>query len=214
MLMCVKRRRIWTEFLPPEILGAPETVALLRRYQLQPLIAMPPEREGPEMARALVALRDSGVSIGLWPLLDDSEGYWPGAGNAEGATRRVRELLHFAQETGVEVATVAIDLEPSLELKRQMLDATGWERLSYLRRRLRETAGAGELAGYRRARNQYAVLAAELRRAGVESLAIAVPPLAVDRAAGTELWQALFATPLTGPGWDTQSPMFYRSMIS
>ena len=49
--------------------------------------------------------------------------------------------------------------------------------------------------------------------AQVESLAIAVPPLALDLVAGSEFWQSFFATPLTGPRWDTQSPMYYRSMI-
>ncbi len=209
----VKKRRIWTEFLSPEVLGAPDTVALLRRFQLQPLVAMPPDRQGPKMAEALGILHDSGVSVGLWPLLPDREGYWLSADNAQEAVSRVRELLAFASESGASVATVALDLEPGLALKKQMYQASGWQSLRYLRDRLRETGTGSQQSSYQDAVAHYSQLANELRRAGIESLAIAVPPLLIDLAANSERWQRFFATPLTAPGWDTPSPMVYRSMI-
>ncbi len=213
MLVVVRKRRVWTEFLSPEILGAKETIELLQRYQLQPLIAMPPDREGPEMNQALRSLHRAGVPIGIWPLLSDTDGYWPGAGNAQLAVDRVDQLLAMAGEAEVPICTVAMDLEPDLGLKRDMLAAGTWQRARYLSGRFLETALRAQRQQHRDAVEVYRHLATDLRAAQIETLAIAVPPLALDLVFGDEFWQSFFQTPLSGPGWDTQSPMYYRSMI-
>lgn len=214
MLWTVGTRRVWTEFLSPEILAAPDTLALLQRYQLQPLIAMPPGREDHlAMASALQRLHRAGISLGLWPLLSDRDGYWPGSGNAPLACQRVAELLAFAQSAQIPIATVAMDLEPALALKREFQDASGWQRTRLLGARALAVRRPEARRAHAQAVRRYRRLADELRAAGMESLAIAVPPLGIDLAAGTEFWQAYFATPLAGPGWETCSPMFYRSML-
>jgi hypothetical protein len=204
---------VWTEFLSPDVLGAKETLDVLQRYRLQPLIAMPPGREGPAMVEALRSLHDAGVPIGIWPLLPDSEGYWPGSANAQATALRVHQLLDMAREVDVPVHTVALDLEPRLELKRLVLAMGAAQRLRHLAERFVETARRVHRQEHLDAVKIYSQLATELRAAQVESLAIAVPPLALDLVAGSEFWQSFFATPLTGPRWDTQSPMYYRSMI-
>lgn len=213
MLKGVRRRRVWTEFLPPEILGAPATVSLLKRYELQALIAMPPERDGPAMLEALQALQKTGIALGIWPLLPDWEGYWPGSENAQDSAARVRRLLAMAEAAGVRVATVAMDLEPGLPLKREMQQAGRRARVRYLGARLRVTRRREYREQHASAVREYADLVRDLRQGGIESLAIAVPPLALDLAAETDFCQRFFSTPLSGPGWDTVSPMYYRSMI-
>jgi len=213
MLSEVRRRRVWTEFLSPEILGARETLDLLQRYQLQPLVAMPPGREGPAMVEALRSLHEAGVPIGIWPLLSDSEGYWPGSANAQATASRVHQLLAMARELDIPLRTIALDLEPRLELKQSVLAMRAAQRLRHLGERFVETARQVHRQEHQDAVKVYSQLATELRAAQVESLAIAVPPLALDLIAGSEFWQSFLATPLTGPRWDTQSPMYYRSMI-
>jgi hypothetical protein len=206
---------VWTEFLAPEILGAAETIELLQRYSLQPLIAMPPRPFGEEaaMSQALRALQDSGIAIGLWPLLGDSEGYWPGVDNATRFRERVREVLELAEGAGARVTTLAVDLEPSVQRKRELLAAGPWRRLRRLSARYRESRAPEERQAFAAAVEVYGQLAEELRGAGIESLAIAVPPLLVDFAASAQVWQSFFATPVMGPGWDKVSPLFYSSMI-
>jgi hypothetical protein len=199
--------------LSPEILGAPETIALLQRYELQPLIAMPPGREGPAMVKALRSLHDAGVPIGIWPLLSESEGYWPGSANAQSAVARVHELLAMAHRLDLPIQTLAMDLEPGLALKQSVLAMGAGQRARYLGGRFLETARRSHRQEHMDAVEVYRLLATELRAAQIETLAIAVPPLALDLVAGGEFWQRFFGTPLTGPGWDTQSPMYYRSMI-
>ncbi len=213
MMEAVRKRRVWTEFLSPEILGAKGTVALLQRYRLQPLVAMPPDRDGPAMVRALGALHNSGIALGLWPLLADCDGYWPGGENAHASVARVRRLVTMAEAAGVPVATVAMDLEPGLPLKRQVQAAGRRQRARYLGQRLRRTLRPSKREEHARAVLEYADLARDLREGGIESLAIAVPPLALDLASGSDYWQRFFSTPLVGPGWDIQSPMYYRSML-
>lgn len=213
MLERVRKRRVWTEFLSPDVLGATETLDVLQRYRLQPLIAMPPGREGPAMAEALRSLHDAGVPFGIWPLLSDSDGYWPGSANAKAAAARVHQLLAMARKLDVPVRTIALDLEPNLELKRSVLAMGQAQRLRHLGERFVETARRVPRQEHQDAVKVYSQLASQLRATRVESLAIAVPPLALDLVAGSEFWQSFFRTPLTAPGWDTQSPMYYRSMI-
>ena len=56
-------RRIWSEALPPDDLAGPATLRLLAKYGLQPIIALPPDREAPGMARALAEISRAGLRL-------------------------------------------------------------------------------------------------------------------------------------------------------
>jgi hypothetical protein len=129
------------------------------------------------------------------------------------ACQRVVELLAFAQSAEIPIATVAMDLEPALALKREFHDARGWQRARMVGTRALASRRPAHRAVHAEAVRHYQRLAARLRERGIESLAIAVPPLVLDLPGNTKFWQASFASPLTEPGWDTLAPMFYRSMI-
>lgn len=210
----VSRRRIWSEFLPADELGSPATVALLERYSLEPLIALPPAAETGAMAEALAALGRAGVPVGLWPLLDDDQGYWPSEGNVAGFCTRVARARAFAARAGVEVATVAVDLQPPLAMSYQVRSGSMRARGHLFVDALRERQ-SGECAPARaRAVSRFADLAAHLHRDGIETLAAVLPPVVVDLNTDTTLWQDLLRTPVVAPRWSVLSPLAYTSMLA
>ena len=207
------RRRIWVEGLPASELGAPATTALLARFGLAPLIALPPAAETPALARALAALTDRGLEVGLWPLLEDAEGYWPSAENAELFAARVARALAFARAARVPIRTVAIDLEPPLPLTRALFRGPSAERARLLAQRWRVMRVPPVSAAWAPAEARYQRLVAELEAAGIETLAAVVPPVVLDLAAGTTTWSQIFGTPAWGPAWAVVSPMMYSSLL-
>lgn len=211
----MERRRIWSEFLPASELGAPATVDLLARFALEPLVAMPPRAQTATMARALRALSDAGLRLGLWPLLDDDHGYWPSESNAAEFCARVREVLAFARDAGARVATVAVDLEPPLDVTRKLLCGTPGQRAARFAEMFRDALHGR--AAHEQARAEavaeFAGLARNLAAAGMETLAVMAPPVVLDLASGTRLWQELLRTPVALPRWSVASPLMYTSMI-
>ncbi len=195
------RRRVYVEHLPPEELARPATTNLCRHYRLEPIVALPPSRETPAMSAALGALAKSGLRVGVWPLLEDHEGYWPSSHNADAFERRVDAALAFAKKSGAEVRTVAIDLEPPLEELRGLLEGSGRARLEYVRARRRRALEGVEV--FRR-------IAARLADDGIETIAAAIPLVVVDPAG--HFWDHVLATPVAGVPWSVVSPMMYTTL--
>jgi len=214
MISARRRRRIWSEFVGPEELGSPATVALLRRYQLEPLVALTPEHQTGAMAKALRALHDGGVSLGLWPLLPDENGYWASEGNATDFAARTRECLGFAQEAGAQVSTLAVDLEPPLEITRSLASGDFKTRRRMLSEHYRDMNTDAARERREQANAAFGELASDLRDRGVESIAPIFPPVVLDLASGTRLWQSLFQTPTTEPEWAVVSPMMYTPVLA
>lgn len=208
------RRRIWCELLPAEELGAPATVALLERLSLEPIVALPPGGDTPAMAAALKALSRASVRVGLWPLLNDEQGYWPSAVNAADFCRRTREVVAFAKQAGVRLGTVAVDLEPPLGVVRRLLQSTPAARVAHVAGELRALREPRRVRARREARAMFGALRAELSAAGIETMAAVMPPIALDMAWQSGFWQALLRTPVRSPGWSVLSPMMYTTIIS
>ncbi|MCC7381761.1 MAG: hypothetical protein IT384_08020 [Deltaproteobacteria bacterium] len=204
-------RRIWCEALPPAELRADATLRLLARHQLQPIIALSPEKEDAAMAAALGALSRAGIRVGLWPLLADQDGYWVSARNARSFRRRAEEALAFAERAGASIRTLAIDLEPPLDVTRSLLDRRRARRAVWAG--LREGASSASRIERARARHSFSALRRDLARRGVESIAAVMPPVIFDLAAAHHPWQAFFGTPLEPPRWDRVCPMLYGSVI-
>ncbi|MBL4635355.1 MAG: hypothetical protein JKY56_15950 [Kofleriaceae bacterium] len=205
--------RIWTETLPSEELSSDAVLRLLKRYRLQPLVALPQERQTPAMLRAFQKLHAMQVPIGIWPLLDDEDGYWASVTNAQKFANRVWEALVYAKSADVPIATVAIDLEPSETLKRRLMRGTMSARYTQLRKCDRAARTARGEREYREAVACYSALSESLRGDGIESLAIAIPPVLLDVACKSVRWQKMFGVPVTEPRWATLSPMVYTSML-
>ena len=70
--------RIYSETLPFEEVTRPRTVALLRRHDLEIVLAVRPWQLA-ELPAVAQVLRDSGVHCSVWPMLTDEEGRWASA---------------------------------------------------------------------------------------------------------------------------------------
>lgn len=205
-----RRRRIWVELLPPKVLAEPATLQLLDRFGLEPIIAIPPEREDGDLLESLRRVARAGLAVGLWPLLSDEEGYWPSASNAARFRARVEEVLRFAARAGVKPRTVAIDLEPRLPITRALLEGP---RVSTLAKGL-VGAFTPEAEEVRlRAKHSFGLVRRELRSQGIESLAAIWPVQLVDFHAPRPLLGALLGTPVRLDDWDVTCPMLYSSII-
>lgn len=202
------RRRIWCEALPPEVLGEPATRRLLVRHRLEPLVAVPPGAETAALHTALAALTADGVRWGVWPLLDDGEGYWLSTHNAARFAERVREVLAFAPAAP---RTLAIDLEPPVALTRAL---TREPSAALLWRAVRVALGPAAARARAEARDTLSALLDALRAEGVETLAAVLPPVVLDLGARHRPIQAVLSTPLAPEHAAVVCPMLYSSMIT
>ncbi len=207
-----RRRRIWCELLPAEELTSPATLRLLERFQLEPILAFPPERDEGPYLEALTVLARAGRSFGVWPLLADQHGYWPSVENVVEFQERVQVVLQQLDRVGARPRTVAVDLEPPLQRMKPLMDggvsaARGlWaEGRRALRppQRLRQAEAARVLYG----------IARQLEAQGIESLAAVLPPVVLDLAGKGSTFQALFGTPAFQPDFQVVSPMMYTTLI-
>lgn len=207
-----RRRRIWCELLPPQELAAPATLRLLERFQLEPILALPPERDGGPSLEALTTLARAGRPFGVWPLLADEHGYWPSVENVAEFQRRVQVVLQQLGQVHLRPHTVAIDLEPPLQRMKPLMyggvsAARGlWvegRRALTPEQKLRQSEAAQALRG----------IAQQLEAQGIESLAAVLPPVVLDLAGQGSTLQTLFGTPVFHPGFQVVSPMMYTTLI-
>ncbi len=209
--MIWSRRRAWTEFLPPEELGASATIDLLARFHIEPIVALPPAAETPKLADALHRLSTSGVPFGIWPLLADEEGYWPSEENAPAFEKRVQAALQFVESAKAMPKTIAIDLEPPLAITKRLMHGTIARRGRFLVRGIVEMALHDEER--RRSIEVLARVARRLHGRGLETIAAVLPPVVLDLFAKDDLWQGIFRTPVAAPGWTVLSPMLYTTLL-
>ena len=98
----------------PDVLGA------LRERGLQLVLADRCESHGP---RAVIdAAREAGVSVALWPMLDDARGRWASSANATALARFARDRLDGLAAVGALPDELCLDLEPPLPRMRKALD--------------------------------------------------------------------------------------------
>ena len=198
--------RVCVEFLPPQELALPSVVRLLERFGVAPLLALPPHRDDLAGLLALAPFTRAGLGAGIWPLLDDRDGYWPSEGNAARFAERTLGLLDLAARHRLTVPWIAVDLEPRLdELTRARRGPVGSlvaASLAHLDRRRFAVATAA-----------YARLHKRIVAAGSRALAIAYPLVAADFATGAETMQDLCEAPLRC-GWDRVAIMTYGSLIA
>lgn len=204
-------RRIWVETLPASELASPATLSLLKRWSLQPLIALSPQHENAAMDRAFAELAARDIPLGIWPLLPDTDGYWAGERNAELYSARLFEALERTRASSP-VRTVAIDLEPPLDRVCAFFDKS--RTLSAVESALREALRPDVVEVRRRARVSFGELQRSLAVENVETVAAVVPLVIFDLATEHRPWQALLGTPIEPPFWDRICPMLYGSLAA
>jgi len=192
----LRRRRIWSEFVPWPTLTSPEVLALLRQYELEVLVAVMPANL-PGLGDLVEAFDAAGVSLGLWPMVEDADGRWGSTLNAQHYADFVLRVVQRAPPG----STVAIDLEPPIDLVQGLLAGQP--------RALLTLVDAGERAPGAATLRQLLV---ELNRRGLAPLAAVNPVLLAD-GRGPSAWQWLFGTPIDGLPFETVSFMAYTSLL-
>lgn len=194
----MKARRIWSETVAWDVLCAPATLALLRRFSLEPLVAVRPwELDGlGELARTLAG---DGLALRLWPMVADADGRWLNVQSARVFFDFVRLVVDVAREANAPVAELAFDIEPPIAELRALLDGrlVGLAHQRLVAEKERFGATCAELGA----------LVSELRGSGILCSSAVLPPLVglVDRVLGT---------PVRGPDWDHVSVLGYTSLAS
>ncbi|WP_437839943.1 hypothetical protein [Sorangium sp. So ce1153] len=200
------RRRIWSELLPLEVVRAPGTLALLRRYALELAIAVRPETAA-GLPDLVAACADAGVAVAVWPMIADEDGRWASAGNAAAFGAFVARLLGALDGRGASAAEVVFDLEPPIQEVRRAL-AGGRGALELLGGR---SAGAPGGPRWRDAERAYVEMATALHARGVATSAAIVPLVLADGPARG--WERILGTPVSAPPWGRVSAMLYTSLF-
>jgi hypothetical protein len=209
--------RIYCETLPFEAVQRPRTVALLRRYDLEIVLAVRPWQlaELPGVAHVLAA---AGVPMSVWPMLSDDEGRWASAHNAASFVDFVRRAADALADAGVAPREVLLDLEPPFAHARALAASAGSEgegggggarTLLGLGASRPRTASASAMDA---AAKELATAVRELHDRGIATASAIWPLVALDPR-GTRGWQALLGTPVDALATERVSVMMYTSIL-
>jgi len=193
--------RIYCETLPYEQVTRPRTIALLRRHDLELVLAVRPWQLA-ELTGVVRELRDGGVAVSIWPMLSDDEGRWASAHNAVSFVSFVRQTVDTLGAAGLTPREVLLDLEPPFVHARAL--ATGGLGAA----RPRTTSSAAMDA----ASNELMVAVTELHARGIATASAVWPLVALDPP-GARGWQALLGTPVDALATGRVSVMMYTSIL-
>lgn len=193
----VRRRRLWSEMVDYDQIIEASLMAELAARRIDLIVAVTPPTAA-SAAGLVDACRAAGVGIGLWPMLDDSDGRWPSAANAGRFAAFCRQLLVSLRAAAALPDEIAIDLEPPIARVRALL--TGSPRALF---ELPSPAGMRALGE----------LVLELRGASLRVSAAVTPLTVLPSALASRGWQHLLGTPVDGLPFDTINAMAYTSLF-
>lgn len=208
--------RIYCETLPYEDVTRPRTVALLRRHDLELVLAVRPWQLA-ELPAVACALRDGGVPISVWPMLSDDEGRWASANNATSFVTFVRQVTDALGSAHVPPREVLLDLEPPFAHARA-LAVTGGAASQGTAAGARAVLGLGASArgssshAMDAASTELAAAVTALHARGIATASAVWPLVALDPP-GSRGWQALLGTPVDALATERVSVMMYTSII-
>lgn len=199
--------RVYCETLPYEDVTRPRTIALLRRHELEIVLAVRPwqRAELPHVARVL---RDAGVLVSVWPMLADDEGRWASAQNASAFVRFVRDTADELTAAGVAPREILLDLEPPFTHARALAAKVGSRANGGGPSPRRETSVRAMDA----AEADLAAAVADLHARGIATASAVWPLVALDPP-GQKGWQALLGTPVDALATGRVSVMIYTSIL-
>jgi len=196
------RRDIWSELVPYSELRSGAVMRLLSGRGLRLLLAVQPAQL-PEVASVARACAQHGVPLGLWPLLDDGDGRFGSARNADIFGDHLTEVLRAAERDGAAFDEVIFDLEPPIVTARALLALGAGAPAKWLPR----------LSAPRGGSRAFSRQVRQVREHGVASTAVVAPMVLGDPTGAEGHWQRLMGTPVDGPGFDRVAVMAYTSLF-
>lgn len=195
---------------PPDIVK--KGLPYLSKYRAGVGIAMYPVSLTRKNANALSKLKEAGVEVAFWPLMERERGYFACEGNLREYAALVRHQLGWAEKNGVLPEIVAIDLEMPIY---QMLSVTQAGNVLEKAARVMSTAKANlDRERYYRSKAALDDLNCEIQDRGLRTLTAVLPWVGLEMEGDAELLQDMSETPASGIGWDVVSPMLYVSMLT
>ncbi|APR78124.1 Hypothetical protein A7982_03471 [Minicystis rosea] len=186
--------------MPAEELAAPPVIALLRRFAVDPIVAVWPDTLA-AVRPATRRLADEGFRVAVWPMLADADGRWLSADNAARFTDFTERLAD-----ALAPAEIVLDLEPPIAALRETIADRAV--LAHL------LPSGPDRASFHAAYAALRALAARLAARGIAvSSAVAAPILFDPIVDQPGAWQARLGTPVDGIAWDHVSPMLYTSIL-
>jgi hypothetical protein len=199
--------RVYCETLPYEQVTRPRTIALLRRHDLEIVLAVRPWQLG-ELAGVAQVLRDAGVPVSIWPMLSDDEGRWASAHNASSFASFVRATVDALVAARITPREVLLDLEPPFVHARALAASGGSGAGAIGSVRPRTTSAAAMDA----ASAELTSAVATLHARGIATASAVWPLVALDPP-GARGWQALLGTPVDVLATGRVSVMMYTSIL-
>jgi hypothetical protein len=201
--------RIYSETLPwPELVHA-RTLQLLRRYALELVLAVRPW-DVHALPAVAAALRDAGIPLSIWPMLEDEKGRWINVHNAREFRAFVLTICDVLGDTPP--ADVLFDLEPPFDRARALIALAmrshTLEGISRFAAELRKPSGAP----FEAAASELGRTGAEVRARGITTSAAVWPLVALDPPS-LRGWQRLLGTPTDALGASHVSVMMYTSIF-
>ncbi|MGE0790118.1 MAG: hypothetical protein AB7S26_30875 [Sandaracinaceae bacterium] len=192
-----RRRRIFSELVPlPQLVASPVLERLAER-EIQLLVAVQPGQLRPllELIHRAKAL---GLSLGIWPLLDDKQGRWLNPRFAHAFEAWTTQLLDVLAADRLHVDTLVLDLEPPIEEVRAVVRGELGAAKAWLSRE-------ADAAVHER-------LVALAASRSIESFAAVVPTVLLEGRASRGFARAL-GTPIDGIAYDRVSAMVYTTLF-
>ncbi len=201
--------RFWAELInPPEIVGA---LDLLREHDAGVAAAVYPVSLTRKNLNAFRKLKEAGIELTFWPLMEEEKGYFPGERNMTEYSAMVRNLVEWAQRNDAAPDMLAVDLEPPIQ---QMHDVTGaTDRYSRVMGFLGAMRDNLDRERYLRAKADLEALNSWVRERGIRTISAVMPWVGLELEGEHELIQDMSETPVAGIAWDVISPMLYVTML-
>lgn len=200
------KNAVWAEFMPYSWVRADLPRLAAAGLQLNLAIQMA-HWNSPALQSLLHAAEAEGVPVGAWLLLDDAQGYWPNAENAEIFCQHVQQFVDWLAGQQLQVHEIIVDMETPLALSR-LLKGRLLQGLQLEYRRWRSPRTHHR---FWQSVECFQELVHGLHAQGLRVQVVSYPMIVHDALAGDTALQEFLQIPVTPVNWDEISLMVYRS---
>ena len=152
------------------------------------------------------------VSLRLWPILQEEDGYWPNQGNSAEFRLWVDQLLEWSKKDCRRLEGIAVDMEMPYDRMQTWIGLQNAEEPDIVAMATFFVDGIDEEA-FERARTDFSELADELHELDLSCYLTGLPMLVDDALDGDEDIALALWTPIEEVDWDAMSFQVYRSMF-